>query len=84
MATLQPRITKRQFAEKFRAAFPDWAVDLNPTELMAISPMPLTPEQVDEALRKLTILATGHSILIAAQRRAGYTVLTVDVRSLPH
>lgn len=84
MATLQPRTTKRQFAEKFRATFPDWTVELGATELMALSPAPLTQEQVEDALRKLTALATGHHVLIAAQRRAGYTVLTVDVRSLPH
>ena len=84
MATLQPRITKRQFAEKFRAAFPTWTVELNPAELMALSPAPLTQEEAEDALKKLTALAAGQSVLIAAQRRVGHTVFTVDVRALPH
>lgn len=83
MATLKPRITKSQFAAKFRATFPDWTVEVTPTELMALSNGPITRETVDDVLRRLTSLASGQEVLISAQLRAGRTVVTVDLRSLP-
>lgn len=84
MATLKPRLTKSQFAEKFRATFPDWTVQVTPAELMALSDAPFNRDQIEEVLRRLTALVQGQEILVTADRRAGKTIVTVDIRNLSH
>jgi hypothetical protein len=80
VADMKRKITGTHVADRFRAAFPTWAVELSGTEVFALSP---AQTDITKDLVRVRALAGELGVLVSAQPRAGRTLIIVDLSGVP-
>jgi hypothetical protein len=82
MAQMKRNTSKAQFADKFKAMFPQWSVEVTGSELMAISPTNMDWAALRASTEKLRDLGKSEGVVICAQPRSGRSLITIDLSGL--
>lgn len=82
MAQMKRNTSKIQFADKFKAMFPQWSVEVTGNELMALSPTNMDWAALRTSTEKLRDLGKAEGVVICAQPRSGRTLITIDLSGL--